>query len=203
MISWYDEALNRLNKLCNINNPLILEVGTGLGHFTFKLKAYFQESRVVAIDINSENIKHILLNNRVKAEKVNWLIADGGCAPFRDKVFNIVASSFSLQYWEDPLKVFNEVFRLTKNAGRFLITDLRKDMKESTIKKIAELSALNNPGATPEEIERFLRLRLIDCYTPKEVNKIAKKSRLKNWRITNREYGFYLESLPRTQPSSK
>lgn len=198
MISWYDEAVNRISRICNVNNPLILEVGAGLGHFTFKLKEYFQEAHIVAIDINPENIKHIILNNKVKAEAVNWLIADGGCTPFRDNIFNLITSSFSLQYWDNPLKVFNEIFRLTGNIGRFLITDLRRDMKKSTIKKIADLSALNNPGALPEEIERFLKLRLVDCYTPKEVDRIAKKSKLRNWRVTSREYGFYFESLPVT-----
>ncbi|WEU40614.1 MAG: class I SAM-dependent methyltransferase [Candidatus Odinarchaeum yellowstonii] len=196
MISWYDEAVNRINNLCNFEYPLILEVGAGLGHFTFKLKKHFYEAHLVAIDINSENIKHIFLNNKLKAETVHWLIADGEHTPLRNKVVNIAVSSFSLQYWENPLNVFNELSRLTGNTGRFLITDLRKDMKKSTMKKIAELSALNNPGASPEEIEKFLKIRLEHCYTPKEVDKIAKKSRLRNWRITSREYGFYFESLP-------
>lgn len=196
MISWYDEAIIRIKKLCKDSNPLILEVGAGLGHFTFKIKGYFKEGRVVSIDINPDNLKQVFLKNSLHANTVDWLIADGGSTPFRSRVFNIVASSFSLQYWVNPLKVFDEISRLTESVGRFLITDLRKDMKKITIKRVAELSALNNPGVSPEEVERFLNLRLVNCYTPQQITRIAKKSRLRSWRVTSREYGFYFESLP-------
>lgn len=197
MMTWYDEAISRIKKFQKEDNLLILDVGAGLGHLSHKLKNHFKDARIVALDLNAENMKAIRLRpEQLESFDIECCQEDAGESSFRDGVFDITVSAFSLQYWQHPIKVLNEVYRLTRPEGRFLITDLRRDMSESTVKKIARLSSLNNPGTNAKDIEIFLKLRLDRCYTPNEAAKLARKSKLKNWRVTNREYGFYLESLP-------
>ncbi|MHA1409369.1 MAG: class I SAM-dependent methyltransferase [Candidatus Odinarchaeia archaeon] len=195
MISWYQEAVNRISNRFNSGSFIALDIGTGFGHLAFKLKKMFNSVLLTAIDLNPDNLKVALSNSSdTSIYKIEWSLMDGGISAFRDNVFDLVLSAFSVQYWDDPLLIFNEIARILREDGVFLITDLRRDMSDATIRKIADLSAANNPQANSSEIEQFLRIRLRECYTPKEITKIVKKSDLKNWRIVKRTYGYYLES---------
>jgi ubiquinone/menaquinone biosynthesis C-methylase UbiE len=198
LISWYQEAINRLKKFEIENNFKVLDIGTGFGHFSFQLNKNYPELFINSIDLNSDNLK-IAIENMPNKRIIsyNWWLMDAAKTSFKNDVFDLVISAFSLQYWKKPIDILNEINRVLKTEGIFVLTDLRRDMSKPIIKKIAELSSANNPNASVEEIENFIKIRLKECYTPKEIIKMAKKSHLKNWRLTQRTYGFYLESLPK------
>ncbi|MHA1754268.1 MAG: class I SAM-dependent methyltransferase [Candidatus Odinarchaeia archaeon] len=197
MLTWYQEAVDRIKKNLPLKNIVALDIGTGLGYFSFELSK-IDNIRINAIDLNINNLKGAKLQaHRLKIDNVNFILMNGEFLSFRDNTFDLIVSAFSLQYWSKPIKILNEINRLLKKEGFFLITDLRRDMSTVTLKKIAELSAAQNNEKDVKKIELFLKLRLKHCYTIKEVTKLAKKSKLKNWRLTKRSYGFYLESLPR------
>ncbi len=40
----------------------------------------------------------------------------------------MVVSTLSLHHWQDPIMVFNEVSRVLRDGGSFLVFDLRRDM---------------------------------------------------------------------------
>ena len=48
--------------------------------------------------------------------------------PFDDSSFDAVISNGSLHEWEDSKRVFNEIYRVLRQGGRYCITDLRRDV---------------------------------------------------------------------------
>ena len=194
MKTWYEEIIDIVKKNLSQDRILALEIGTGLGHFSFELSKAFTNFRIISIDINESNL--IIANNNAESKKINnieWFVSDGNKLNFKDNSFDLVVSAFSLQYWNTPINILNQIDKISNKNAFVLITDLRKDMSTPTIKKIAQLSSANNPEASQQEIEEFLRIRLKECYTPKEILKIVKKSDIKNFKIIKKTYGFYLE----------
>ena len=47
--------------------------------------------------------------------------------PFPSGQFDLIVSTFSLHHWNDPVQVLNEIFRVLKPGGIFLITDLSRN----------------------------------------------------------------------------
>lgn len=102
------------------SNPMIiykaaLDVGCGTGQSTVALADW--SDKVVGID-NSES----MLDNAVTHPKVIYQLADAENMPFPENSFDLVfvASSF---HWFEKRKFLNQVKRVLKKSGKFLIYD--------------------------------------------------------------------------------
>lgn len=95
-------------------NGYILAIGGGGEGTIGRLKG----SQVIAIDINKRELEEA-------PDGPLKIIMDARDLHFLDKTFNTVTSFFTLMYinGEDHEKVFSEIFRILKPAGKFLIWD--------------------------------------------------------------------------------
>ena len=53
--------------------------------------------------------------------------ADGHRRPFADDRLGLVVSSFALQAWQEPRRILNEIARVLKPKGRYVIFDLCRE----------------------------------------------------------------------------
>jgi len=97
-------------------NGLILDIGGGGEGVVGKLNG----KQVVAIDTREEELK----DTRNEALKV---VMDAADLKFLPNSFDVCTSFFSLMYIPKSMhqKVFEEVFRVLKDNGRFLVWDAR------------------------------------------------------------------------------
>ena len=92
-------------------------------------------SRVVAIDKRKSELEEALERNC----EALLIEMDGTELKFLDKTFNTASAFFSLMYVRDPedLKnIFNEIFRVLKSGGKFLIWDVNFSLPKEEENKI-------------------------------------------------------------------
>lgn len=113
-----------------IKSGLALEIGPGPGYLGLEWLKNTKRTRLTGLDVSKDMVevaeKNALeygFNDRAKYVNGNALNL-----PFDDEKFDAVFSNASLHEWEDPVVVFNEVYRVLKTGGQFYISDLRRDM---------------------------------------------------------------------------
>ena len=97
----------------------VLEIGSGAGMHTGALLQ--AGGRVTATDISRQALK-VLRKRFDVGERLCLRVADMECLPFKEKLFDVVASAGSLSYG-DNLKVMLEIHRVLKPDGVFICVD--------------------------------------------------------------------------------
>lgn len=111
----------------------ILDICTGTGDLAIKFAS--QGNEVMGIDLSEEMIE--IANNKNKFKNLKFEVEDATKLPFENNSFDIVTSSFGLHEMpkEIMLKVLEEVKRVLKSNGQFIIIDFYKG--KSLFSKIA------------------------------------------------------------------
>ncbi|MCG8378634.1 MAG: malonyl-ACP O-methyltransferase BioC [Proteobacteria bacterium] len=118
----------------SIKPSFILDLGSGTGYATGRLKKLFKKSFICQLDISDQMLKQ---SKRKPAWfKKNYLIcADAMQIPLPDDSIDIVFSNLMLQWCHDIDAVFAEVNRVLKTGGVFIFSsfgpDTLKELRES------------------------------------------------------------------------
>lgn len=165
-----------------IKGGKVLDLGTGSGLLAIELakrKGYWFE--IVGIDI-SENMVRKAIDNAKQAgieSRLEFLVATVAKLPFPDNSFDVIISYASLHHWFDPVMVFNEVQRVIKGSGYFIIRDNKRVYQNPLWKAIIWM------------VSRFMNKRhrenwpkaLLAGYTIPEIKEILRRSELRNWQV--------------------
>jgi len=111
---------SELKLLGNVKNKKILEIGCGGGQNSIVLAKW--GAKPVGLDFSEEQIKHA--QELAKKEQANVAFHVGNMedlSAFKDESFDIVLSSFALDYVDDPLRTFRETCRVLKKSGLFVL----------------------------------------------------------------------------------
>lgn len=149
----------------------VLDAGTGTGLLAIELAKRIPGVEVVGLDL-SDVVFKLARDNARKGEvplRVSFERGDAEEMPFADNTFDLVISSNTLHLIENPIKMFNEIQRILKPEGRFLISDFRRSWL----------------GIFSEHIRA--------SYSSKEMRDILSRSNLQNWRV--KDYLLWLSIL--------
>jgi ubiquinone/menaquinone biosynthesis C-methylase UbiE len=140
MVDTYDKYMNRFtfgreNKLRKTTVNLaqikpgdnVLEIGCATGSLTIAAKQQAGENgRVAAIDIIPGMIEVSKEKSRKANLDIDFRLGSIDSIPFRDGQFDVVICSFMIFHMSDKVrnKGIEEVFRVLKPGGRFLILDM-------------------------------------------------------------------------------
>lgn len=114
--SFHREALAEYhNRVPEILYNRVLDVGCGTGQSSVALTLWANE--VVAIDNSSGMLNHAEAHPKIHYEK-----ADAENLPFENESFDLVLVASSL-HWFERRKFFNQVSRVLKSGGKFLVYD--------------------------------------------------------------------------------
>lgn len=111
------EVMDILNFVNPNKEDTILDIGSGTGQIAEKMSK--QAKKVVCIDI-IKNSKMLEIAN--KNENIDFKLADARKLPFKDKTFDKVVLSSTLQMIHDDYKVLTECRRVMKNNGKIIIS---------------------------------------------------------------------------------
>jgi len=170
-----------------INHGLSLEIGSGPGYLGLEWLKKTEGTTLRALEISAEMIKmaeknalEYGLQNRVK-----YVEGDAQKMPFEDNTFDGVFTNGSLHEWSQPSRVFNEVYRCLKPGGKYLISDMRRDMNP-LVKWFLKLMT------KPKEIRPGLISSINASYTVQEIQSILSKTDLKSSKVKKTTIGFII-----------
>jgi ubiquinone/menaquinone biosynthesis C-methylase UbiE len=112
-----------------VRSGKILEIGPGPGYIAIEIAKLLPKAEVVGLDV-ARTMVEIASHNAEEAEvadRVSFRLGNAAQMPFPAESFDFVVSSGSLHHWKEPVRIFNEVYRVLKDGGEALIGDLRRD----------------------------------------------------------------------------
>jgi len=127
--SSYDESLLHLNSfekgsleklLGNLKGKRVLDIGCGTGRIIQMLKE--KGAEIVALDISEEMINVV----RRKFPDVECVVGDSDKMPFEDESFDLVLGLFWIVHLGDLRVSFDEVYRVLKKGGRFILSNVNQ-----------------------------------------------------------------------------
>jgi ubiquinone/menaquinone biosynthesis C-methylase UbiE len=156
-----------------ITQGLALEVGPGPGYLGLEWLKKTEGTKLKALEISPDmitiaerNAKEYGLQNRA-----TYVKGDAREMPFDDNTFDAAFTNGSLHEWSQPKKVLNEIHRVIKPRGRYLISDLRRDMNPI-------MKWLMWVFTKPKEIRPGLSSSINASYTPEEIRAMLDESDL-------------------------
>jgi len=117
--------------------------------------------------------------------RVKYVEGDAQKMPFEDNTFDGVFTNGSLHEWSQPSRIFNEVYRCLKPGGKYLISDMRRDMNPF-VKWFLKLMT------KPKEIRPGLVSSINASYTVQEIQSILSKTDLKSSKVKKTTLGFII-----------
>ena len=115
-------------KKWQINENNVLDVGTATGRLAIEFSKKIPTLEVIGLDL-AEVALVVARENVQKSEiplNISFKKGDAEDMPFEDSIFDLVISNNTLHLIKNPLKMFNEVHRVLKPTGRFIITDYKR-----------------------------------------------------------------------------
>lgn len=175
-------TLRRALNYCNEGHAL--DMGCGPGQLVVELALASERLFVTGIDLSEE----ALLAARARAagagvaKRVDFRTSDVTDIPLPDDSLDLVVCTLSLHHWAKPVQVFNEITRVLRPGGSYVIFDLRRDMNLVAWAVIwiatkfgapQSIRSINEPMASRDA-----------AYTPGEAARLLLQSTLTGWEIS-------------------
>jgi len=170
-----------------ITNGLALELGPGPGYLGLEWLKNTTGTTLIGLDI-SEDMISVAERNADEyglSDRADYVQSSGERMPFKEETFDAVFTNGSLHEWSEPEKTFDEIWRVLKKSGRVFISDLRRDML-FLIKWFLWVSS------KPKEMRQGLVTSINAAYTPGELVKLSKQTRLENCTVSGNPIGVML-----------
>ena len=150
----------------------ILELGPGPGLAGLEIAKKLPGSILTGYEISRAMIKVAEINAAQYGISAKYVHGNAIKMPFGDSSFDSIISNASMHEWEDPISVFNEMYRVLRTGGHYCITDLHRDIDDRKWKYLF--------NSTPENLRPSLTASLNASYTKDEISEILRESDLKN-----------------------
>jgi ubiquinone/menaquinone biosynthesis C-methylase UbiE len=144
-------TLESIKTLLIEDGEHILEIGHGnAGHLKSILNKA-KELKYTGIDISETmNNEAQKLNAQFK-DQAEFILYEGKKFPFNDKVFDKIFTVNTVYFWEDPVEYLNEIYRVLKKNGTFVLTFAQKDFMEKLPFTAYDFKLYNN-----EDLEELI-----------------------------------------------
>ncbi|UZT97712.1 class I SAM-dependent methyltransferase [Chryseobacterium fluminis] len=123
-------TLESIKTLLIEDDEHILEIGHGNAGHVKSILNKAQNLHYTGIDI-SETMHHEAkrLNEKFK-DQAAFVLYEGTKLPFRDKTFDKIFTVNTVYFWQQPVEYLNEVYRVLKDNGTFVLTFGQRDFME-------------------------------------------------------------------------
>jgi len=122
--------------------PDVLDVGTGLGGLVNEFLEIFPEGNFIGIESDETVFEHYKKHGEEPAIEIK--IMDAEKMDFEDNSFDIVILSNTFHHIKNKGKIFDEIKRVLKNDGVFILGEMRSDdlnQKQKNHRDLHHLSA--------------------------------------------------------------
>lgn len=121
-----NEIMNRATlKTVNAQaQDRLLEIGMGNGFFVKDILSIDSSIQYVGCDYSSLMVEEASMLNAswVKDKQAQFIHTPANRIPFQDNYFNKAFTVNTIYFWKDPAVELNEIHRVVKNGGSFILT---------------------------------------------------------------------------------
>lgn len=115
---WHTTKLNKVLALLPMNIKTVLDVGCSSAILTSQIKKALPKAKITGVDSYRGAIEFA----KTKYKNLNLIVADAHKLPFRDKSFDLVICTETLEHVTDPKKCLTEIKRVLKKNGKAIIS---------------------------------------------------------------------------------
>lgn len=123
-------TLESIKTLLIEDDEHILEIGHGnAGH----LKSILNKAKdltYTGIDISETMRKEAQNLNEEFKDQADFILYEGRKLPFEDEVFDKIFTVNTVYFWDNPVEFLNEIYRVLKNTGTYVLTFAQRDFME-------------------------------------------------------------------------
>ena len=157
------------------HNPTgtLADIGCGPGYLLQLIAKEIPQLDLIGVDVSEEMLRKGATNLSTlgREKRVQLKQGDIQKLPLEDDSVDFIVSTLSLHHWSDPKSAFDEIHRVLKHEGQFLLFDLRRDPQRwfFWLMRFAQRVMLRAFGA--EAISRLNEPTgsVLSSYTPSEV----------------------------------
>jgi ubiquinone/menaquinone biosynthesis C-methylase UbiE len=185
-----------------IERGTVLDVGTGPGVFPIFLSKSLPEVRFKGIDLSSVMVE-IAKKNAIEeavGSRIEFKVGSAYLLPCEDHSIDLLLCINTLHHLDRPIEFFNEVARILKEEGAFVIVDFHRDVSFLFI-GIFNLLWKAFFGKHPKARNGFLE-SIRSSYTVGECRDFLERSRLRHWKLYTRTVEMWIESVGSHPPLS-
>lgn len=120
----------------------ILDIGTGPGRLPVEIARQVDNARLVGIDLSGDMIK-MARKHAEKArlsDRITFEVASAYNTGCKDSSIDLIVSTGMVHHLKEPIRAFNEMYRILKPGGQAWIFDGRKDATraefEETVRRL-------------------------------------------------------------------
>ena len=125
----YQELASIVNHYAKqVNHPVILDLGVGPGLLIQQLNQSIPNARIIGIDPSQQ-----MLNQSKKNADAELKIGSADNIPLENNSTDVIVTRYTLTYWNDINKGFQEINRVLKPGGYFIIECLNKDFSKFSL----------------------------------------------------------------------
>jgi len=159
------------------------DLGCGPGYLAIELARAAPGLHVTGIDLSDEMLDEAesRATKSVVQDRVAFKKGDVAHIPFPDRSLDLVVSTLSLHHWSDPIAVLDEIARVLRPGGAFVVFDLRRDMPAPFYLFLWAVTRCVVPRAL-RRVNEPLGSRDA-AFTLHEAADLAARSRLTGWRV--------------------
>ena len=161
----------------------LVDVGCGPGYLLVDMARALYDLKFIGVDISPQMVEKATGNIASKGfiERVSFRVGDIQGLPFESNSLDFVVSTLSLHHWLQPSQGFEEILRVLKPGGQFLVFDLKRNSPRLAYWLIRFAQSLILPaalGRINEPTSSFWA-----SYTPAEIEALIPDTGFKTWRV--------------------
>lgn len=113
------------DKMLSMISPepgnMVADLGAGTGFVSEGLKD--GPASIIAVDKSGEMLKQMKYKFRGSVN-IDYRVGDAGHLPIKNNVIDYALANMYLHHVDNPPKAIREIYRILKNGGKMIITDL-------------------------------------------------------------------------------
>lgn len=137
-------TLESIKTLLIEDGEHILEIGHGNAGHLKNILDKAKELKYTGIDISETMNKEARNLNVEFKDQAEFILYEGKKLPFEDEVFDKIFTVNTVYFWENPVEFLNEIYRVLKDNGTFVLTFGQKDFMEKLPFTVFDFKLYNN-----------------------------------------------------------
>ncbi|MDW9381720.1 class I SAM-dependent methyltransferase [Chryseobacterium sp. JV558] len=123
-------TLESVRTLVIEDDQQILEIGHGNAGHLKNIMSLAKNLKYTGIDISETMHNEAQKLNKEFENQADFILYEGKKLPFQDGTFNKIFTVNTVYFWGNPVEFLNEIYRVLKDDGTFVLTFGQRDFME-------------------------------------------------------------------------